>query len=245
MKRKQLVKSVCALTLSIATMASTVGSDVLTIFATEPDSGTSVEMLENTENTDSTYSNDDTTTTDDSGVVDDSEASSTEESEETEALTGYVYVDMPAFGAELTLFDVSDESGSKVTISNSSEDGKTYIQYADGTVTEATIDEYGYCLELEEDVGVTLRTELVVEPGFEVSEYSLLSDTGDYVEGYNFSLDEVSPLDSSKLPEGYAGYGFEFAVGEEDVIISADTIEVAEELSETETETVVESESET
>ena len=249
MKRKQLVKSVCALTLSIATMASTVGSDVLTIFATEPDSGTSVEILEDTENTDSTYSNDDTSTTDDSEVVDNSEVSSTEESVETEALTGYVYVEMPAFGAELTLFDVSDEDGSKVTISNSSEDGKTYIQYADGTVTEVTIDEYGYCLELEEDVGVTLRTELVIEPGFEVSEYSLLSDTGDYVEGYNFSLDEVSPLDSSKLPEGYVGYGFEFAVGEEDVIVSVDTTEVVEEIaeseSESETETEIETETET
>lgn len=106
-----------------------------------------------------------------------------------EVKQGTVYFKVPnADGQIVVSTDTeNEEEADKQTITVSDE--KTTLTDKDGNVSDAALTEEGYCLELTEDVGTTIHTEVIASEGYEVGTYHILSDTGDEVENKSLSSD--------------------------------------------------------
>ena len=116
----------------------------------------------------------------------------TEPANAKEVEQGTVYFKVPNVDSQIV---VSTEDGSKQTITVS--DGKTTLTDKDGNTSDAVI-ENGYCLELTEDVGTVISTEVIASDGYEVGTYHILSDTGDEIENKSLSSDNKYDLTVSE-----------------------------------------------
>ena len=103
----------------------------------------------------------------------------------TEVKQGTVYFKVPNADGKI-IIQTSDES-SKQTLTVTDE--KTTLTDKDGNTSDVTLTEEGYCLELTEDVGTVIETEVIPSEGYEVGTYHILSDTGDEVENKSLSSD--------------------------------------------------------
>ena len=98
---------------------------------------------------------------------------------------GTVYFKVPNADSQIIVSTKEDGSDKQtITVSN----GKTTLTDEDGNVSDAVI-ENGYCLELTEDVGTVISTEVIASDGYEVGTYHILSDTGDEIENKSLSSD--------------------------------------------------------
>ena len=249
MKRLQRTLAVA---MCMATLASSVGSDFTTVFANTSESNTTESTSESV--VIDTESIPESVEDTEAAIPEDSESAEAEQDiEETQPVTGEFYLNFPDVGGQITLYTAdsyesidaksSEYISSALTIRVDSNDGKAYLTDADGNVSEAALTPEGYCLELTEDVGVILRAELIVDSGYCVDTYRLLTDTGDVIE--EFTADELNPLSSldngDELPEGSVVYEYDFTVEEGTVVldVSLEAVPEPETEPETESETIV------
>ena len=115
-----------------------------------------------------------------------------------EVKQGTVYFKVPnADGQIVVSTDTeNEEEADKQTITVSDE--KTTLTDKDGNVSDVALTEEGYCLELTEDVGTTIHTEVIASEGYEVGTYHILSDTGDEIENKSLSSDNKYDVTVSK-----------------------------------------------
>lgn len=102
---------------------------------------------------------------------------------------GTVYFKVPNANGQIVVSTdtENEEEADKQTITVSDE--KTTLTDKDGNVSDVALTEEGYCLELTEDMGTTIHTEVIASDGYEVGTYHILSDTGDEVENKSLSSD--------------------------------------------------------
>ena len=108
------------------------------------------------------------------------------EASESEVEQGTVYFKVPNADGQIVV-STQEDGSDKQTITVTDE--KTTLTDKDGNVSDVALTEEGYCLELTEDVGTTIHTEVIASDGYEVGTYHILSDTGDEVENKTLSSD--------------------------------------------------------
>ena len=108
------------------------------------------------------------------------------EASESEVEQGTVYFKVPNADGQIVV-STQEDGSDKQTITVTDE--KTTLTDKDGNVSDVALTEEGYCLELTEDVGTTIHTEVIASDGYEVGTYHILSDTGDEVENKSLSSD--------------------------------------------------------
>lgn len=115
-----------------------------------------------------------------------------------EVKQGTVYFKVPNADGQIVVSTDTEngEEADKQTITVSDE--KTTLTDKDGNVSDVALTKEGYCLELTEDVGTTIHTEVIASEGYEVGTYHILSDTGDEVENKTLSSDNKYDVTVSK-----------------------------------------------
>lgn len=167
------------------------------------------------------------------------------EASESEVEQGTVYFKVPNADGQIVV-STQEDGSDKQTITVTDE--KTTLTDKDGNVSDVALTEEGYCLELTEEVGTTIHTEVIASDGYEVGTYHILSDTGDEVENKSLSSDnkyDVTVSSDVQVVEVVFNAIPEETVEPEEVVTpDEETSEVVEEETEVSEETTNEETSE-